>query len=110
MDGSPHCGLLHAATLWHSDAVEWAPSTASIATEPSRAKIQQCPRLRQKQISADACMTANSHGILEVAKKTWARYRHRAPDQTSNDRRSCVYMMPALPPKDGVIGRQLVDS
>jgi hypothetical protein len=23
--------LLHATTLWHSDAVEWAPSTASKA-------------------------------------------------------------------------------
>jgi hypothetical protein len=31
MDGSPQRGLLHATTLWHFDAVEWAPSTASQA-------------------------------------------------------------------------------
>ena len=33
MDGSPHSGSLNATTLWHIDAVEWAPSTASISTE-----------------------------------------------------------------------------
>src|SRR5262245_52090316 len=31
MDGSPQCGLLKATTLWHFDAAEWAPSTASKA-------------------------------------------------------------------------------
>src|SRR5262249_7767388 len=31
MDGSPQRGLLHATTLWHFDAAEWAPSTASLA-------------------------------------------------------------------------------
>src|ERR1041385_559656 len=31
MDGSPQCGLLRAATLWHFDAAERAPSTASEA-------------------------------------------------------------------------------
>jgi len=31
MDGSPQCGLLHATTLWHFDASERAPSTASKA-------------------------------------------------------------------------------
>jgi len=31
MDGSPQRGSLHATTLWHFDAVEWAPSTASKA-------------------------------------------------------------------------------
>jgi hypothetical protein len=31
MDGSPQCGLLNATTLWHLDAAEWAPSTASFA-------------------------------------------------------------------------------
>src|SRR5262249_22963124 len=30
MDGSPQRGSLHATTLWHFDAAEWAPSTASI--------------------------------------------------------------------------------
>ena len=32
MDGSLHSGSLNATTLWHIDAVEWAPSTASIAS------------------------------------------------------------------------------
>ena len=31
MHGSPQCGLLDATTLWHFDASEWAPSTASKA-------------------------------------------------------------------------------
>src|SRR5262245_37495932 len=31
MDGSPQCGLLDATTLWHFDAAERAPSTASKA-------------------------------------------------------------------------------
>src|SRR5262245_1893445 len=31
MDGSPQCGLLDATTLWHFDASERAPSTASLA-------------------------------------------------------------------------------
>jgi hypothetical protein len=31
MDGSPQRGSLHATTLWHFDAAEWAPSTASKA-------------------------------------------------------------------------------
>jgi hypothetical protein len=32
MDGSPHSGSFNATTLWHIDAVEWAPSTASKRT------------------------------------------------------------------------------
>jgi hypothetical protein len=31
MDGSPQRGSLHATTLWHFDAAERAPSTASEA-------------------------------------------------------------------------------
>src|SRR5262249_10455214 len=31
MDGSPQRGSLHATTLWHSDAAEWAPSIAAMA-------------------------------------------------------------------------------
>src|SRR6516165_2526256 len=31
MDGPPQRGSLHATTLWHFDAAEWAPSTASLA-------------------------------------------------------------------------------
>src|SRR5262249_59652712 len=30
----PSTWLLHATTLWHSDAAEWAPSTASITDIP----------------------------------------------------------------------------
>jgi hypothetical protein len=30
MDGSPQRGSLHATTLWHFDAAESAPSTASL--------------------------------------------------------------------------------
>ena len=30
-------------TLWHSDAAEWAPSTASFTSLPARAKIGLFP-------------------------------------------------------------------
>jgi hypothetical protein len=36
-----------ATTLWHSDAAEWAPSTASLATEPFGADADLCPLLVQ---------------------------------------------------------------
>src|SRR4029453_15364671 len=35
MGGSPYVVCSNATTLWHFDAAEWAPSTASIATEMS---------------------------------------------------------------------------
>jgi hypothetical protein len=33
MDGSPHVVRFNATTLWHSDAAEWAQSTASFTTD-----------------------------------------------------------------------------
>ena len=33
MDGTPQVVRFDATTLWHLDAAEWAPSTASIAAE-----------------------------------------------------------------------------
>jgi hypothetical protein len=33
MDGTPHVVRFDATTLWHLDAGEWAPSTASFAPE-----------------------------------------------------------------------------
>ena len=36
-----------ATTLWHFDAAEWAPSTASFAAEPFSASADQCPLCTQ---------------------------------------------------------------
>jgi hypothetical protein len=47
MDGSPHSGSLNATTLWHIDAVEWAPSTVSFATDAFSTRANQCPLLLQ---------------------------------------------------------------
>src|SRR5262249_44665359 len=45
MDGSPQRGSLHATTLWHSDAAEWAPSTASITDiEASAGNVRFTPK------------------------------------------------------------------
>jgi hypothetical protein len=46
MDGSPQRGLLHATTLWHFDAAEWAPSTASKADIASNSGHQNWLGLR----------------------------------------------------------------
>jgi hypothetical protein len=40
-----------ATTLWHLDAAEWAPSTASFATDAFNASVEQCsPRKRRSVI------------------------------------------------------------
>src|SRR5215472_9946727 len=51
MDGSPQRGLLHATTLWHFDAAEWAPSTASLADIRS-----QRTQRRQRLGSVNGCV------------------------------------------------------
>jgi hypothetical protein len=38
MDGSPQVVRFDVTTLWHFDAAEWAPSTASKADKPSEAR------------------------------------------------------------------------
>jgi hypothetical protein len=32
MDGSSQCGSLHATTLWHFDAAEWAVAVDTVIT------------------------------------------------------------------------------
>jgi hypothetical protein len=44
MDGSLIVVRFNATTLWHSDAVEWAPSIASIATDPFGADVALGPK------------------------------------------------------------------
>src|SRR6478752_7108230 len=54
MDGSPQVVRFDATTLWHLDAAEWAPSTASnpvLAT--TSADRQLIPRLRTEHCSAE---------------------------------------------------------
>src|SRR5262249_30531332 len=51
MDGTPHVVRFDATTLWHLDAAEWAPSTASNAvsnqkTWAGRALLRRVLRMR----------------------------------------------------------------
>jgi len=39
MDGSPQVARFDATTLWHLDAAEWAPSTASFASDRGAAAL-----------------------------------------------------------------------
>ncbi len=41
MDGSPHVVRFDATTLWHFDAAEWAPSTASFSAAARRLNVGQ---------------------------------------------------------------------
>src|SRR5262249_46759426 len=66
MDGSPQRGSLHATTLWHSDAAEWAPSTASIAD------IERCQVDVRSTPESACCITAN----LDHQCPLWVKSRH----------------------------------
>src|SRR5262249_52504366 len=44
MDGSPQVVRFDATTLWHLDAAEWAPSTASFTSFPSSRRVRSAPR------------------------------------------------------------------
>src|SRR5262245_30446759 len=43
MDGTPHVVRFDATTLWHLDAAEWAPSTASFASIALRTRVRLAP-------------------------------------------------------------------
>src|SRR5260221_10584486 len=49
MDGSPQVVRFDVTTLWHFDAAEWAPSTASIATERSSPRCRRMSASRRKR-------------------------------------------------------------
>src|SRR5947209_14500373 len=54
MDGSPQVVRFDATTLWHFDAAEWAPSTASIAPQATGQGRGACPLLLQFLTSRSA--------------------------------------------------------
>jgi hypothetical protein len=49
MDGTPQVVRFDATTLWHLDAAEWAPSTASLAIEAGNAARSCTSALLRKQ-------------------------------------------------------------
>ena len=53
MDGSPQVVRFDAATLWHLDAAEWAPSTASFATIALRTRVRLSPDFRHVRRLSD---------------------------------------------------------
>jgi hypothetical protein len=53
MDGTPHVVRFDATTLWHLDAGEWAPSTASFASFPPSPHVRLAPKSGH---SANACV------------------------------------------------------
>src|SRR5262249_44476781 len=52
MDGSPQVVRFDATTLWHFDAAEWAPSTASKAARTISAGSQPTSVLPQKRTNS----------------------------------------------------------
>src|SRR5262245_48956590 len=44
MDASPQVVRFDATTLWHLDAAEWAPSTASFTSFPPSRRVRSAPR------------------------------------------------------------------
>src|SRR6516225_8469368 len=53
MDGSPQVVRFDATTLWHFDAAEWAPSTASFASGPTRSDARGMSALARKRTGAN---------------------------------------------------------
>src|SRR6266540_459918 len=52
MDGSPQVVRFDATTLWHLDAAEWAPSTASFTSIPSCPRHVRCTLNRCHDVAA----------------------------------------------------------
>jgi len=50
MDGSPQVVRFDATTLWHSDAAEWAPSTASKA-EKVKTSVRFTPESGHRELA-----------------------------------------------------------
>jgi hypothetical protein len=53
MDGTPQVVRFDVTTLWHLDAAEWAPSTASISTECAKATSRFMSALHPKAVIGD---------------------------------------------------------
>src|SRR5262245_34934862 len=63
MDGTPHVVRFDATTLWHLDAAEWAPSTAS---KPVKLRASKCCPVHPGQ------RTCVSHGgTSESCHNVW---------------------------------------
>src|SRR6266404_4899832 len=67
MDGSPQVVRFDVTTLWHFDAAEWAPSTASKAdVTPSLSRV--CFALESRHCSAPlACpLSATTYAVQQI--------------------------------------------
>src|SRR5260370_12804997 len=68
MDGSPQVVRFDVTTLWHFDAAEWAPSTASKAADQSRQQFRPMSALPPRADIVQVIPVANScergHGSL----------------------------------------------
>jgi hypothetical protein len=73
MDGSPNSGRFHATTLWHIDAVEWAPSTSSKAdTRPKELDVRFTPKSGiwgRREMGAWSRRVASDQAIVPHADK-----------------------------------------
>jgi hypothetical protein len=69
MDGSPQRGSLHATTLWHFDAAERAPSTASKADmAASLINVRFTPESRHQVSALGPPLGAKSGRVREVIR------------------------------------------
>src|SRR5258707_1265620 len=60
MDGSPQVVRFDVTTLWHFDAAEWAPSTASKAADQSRQQFRPMSALPPRADIVQVIPVANS--------------------------------------------------
>src|SRR6516164_4529099 len=82
MDGSPQVVRFDATTLWHFDAAEWAPSTASFSSDrhapaahamSASLRKRTCanwPRYVRFVPKADSCTAAKSISIRSPCRHT----------------------------------------
>src|SRR5262245_36173185 len=87
MDGTPHVVRFDATTLWHLDAAEWAPSTASFATDPVPTNVRcasnsDCAR-RGSSTSTGGC--SGSIGGTVARSTARARLGRADPPSDSSD-------------------------
>src|SRR5215510_1010299 len=72
MDGTPQVVRFDATTLWHLDAAEWAPSTASLTTEEVeaiRSSMSALPSKADKWIDASGCQLCAISGCKQSQQR-----------------------------------------
>jgi hypothetical protein len=79
MDGSPQVVRFDATTLWHLDAAEWAPSTASNSVVAVMSAARQLFSQKRKSIG-DLAVSQECHEATYAPQQTAALFDHLVGD------------------------------